>query len=131
LVPLSALYRSAPIRAFVLRQLGATVGKNFQCANDANLAGPLDLIFVKDNVTVQTAANVQTTSWSGQFLHVGQVHQGSGLKIGLRAVVSNDVSVGAGAWITPLTPALSDVGSNDVLEGAPAFVAGRCTELKR
>ena len=35
------LYRSAPLMAFALRQLGATVGKNLQCAPDAALSGPL------------------------------------------------------------------------------------------
>ena len=29
---LGAMYRSAPLLAFALRQLGATVGRNLQCA---------------------------------------------------------------------------------------------------
>ena len=33
--PLGALYRSAPLMAFALRQLGATVGRNLQCAHNA------------------------------------------------------------------------------------------------
>ncbi len=39
--------------------------------------------------------------------------------------------VGRGTWITPFTPILSDVGSHEMWEGAPARLSGRCTELKR
>jgi hypothetical protein len=34
---LAAMYRSAPLTSFILRQLGATVGHNLQCAQDASL----------------------------------------------------------------------------------------------
>ncbi len=131
LVPLGALYRSAPLRAFVLRQLGATVGKNVQCAHDAYLSGPLDLISIGDDVAIQTGAYIQTTTWSGQYLHVGHVRLESGCKIGMRAAVAGNVTVGSGTWITPFTPILSDVGSQEVWEGAPARLTGRSTELKR
>ena len=47
LLPLRAIYRSAPLMAFVLRQLGATVGGNLQCAPDAYLSGPVDLITIE------------------------------------------------------------------------------------
>ena len=129
--PLAATYRSAPLMAFVLRQLGANVGNNLQCAHDAYLSGPLDLISIDDDVAIQTGAYIQTTSWSGQYLHVGPVHLESGCKIGMRAAVANNVTVGRGTWITPFTPILSDVGSHEMWEGAPARLAGRCTELKR
>ena len=126
-----AMYRSAPLMAFVLRQLGATVGSNLQCAHDADLSGPLDLISIEDDVAIQTGAYIQTTSWSGQYLHVGPVHLESGCKIGMRAAVANNVTVGRGTWITPFTPILGDVGSQEMWEGAPARLSGRCTELKR
>lgn len=131
LLPLGATYRSAPLMAFVLRQLGATVGDNLQCAHDAYLSGPLDLISIEDDVAIQTGAYIQTTRWSGQFLHVGPVHLESGCKIGMRAAIANNVTVGRGTWITPFTPILSDVGSQEMWEGAPARLSGRCTELKR
>ena len=38
--PAAPMYRSAPLMAFALRQLGATVGRNLQCAHDAHLSGP-------------------------------------------------------------------------------------------
>lgn len=129
--PLHEVYRSAPLMAFVLRQLGATVGGNLQCAHDACLSGPLDLISIEDDVTIQTGAYIQTTSWSGQSLHIGPIHLESGCKIGMRAAVANNVTVGRGAWITPFTPILSDVGSQEMWEGSPARLSGRCTELKR
>jgi non-ribosomal peptide synthetase-like protein len=131
LVPLAAMYRSAPLRAFALRQLGATVGDNLQCAHDAYLSGPLDLISIQDDVAIQTGAYIQTTKWSGQHLHVGPVHLESGCKIGMRAAIANNVTVGRGTWITPFTPILTNVGSQEMWEGAPARRSGRCTELKR
>jgi non-ribosomal peptide synthetase-like protein len=133
LLPLRAMYRSAPLMAFVLRQLGATVGNNLQCAQDANtiLSGPLDLMAIEDDVTIQTGAYIQMTSWSEQYLHVGPVHLESGCKIGMRAAVANDVKVGRGAWITPFTPILTDVGCQEMWEGAPARLIGSCAELKR
>ena len=131
LVPLRAMYRSAPLMAFVLRQLGATVGDNLQCAHDAELSGPLDLISIEGDVAISTGAYIQTTKWSGQHLHVGPVHLESGCKIGMRAAVANNVTVGRGTWITPLTPILANVGSQEIWEGAPARLSGRCTELKR
>ena len=130
--PLGVAYRSAPITAFVLRQLGATVGHNLQCAHNAALSGPLDLISIDDDVAIQTGAYIQTTSWSsGQYLHVGPVHLESGCKIGMRAAIANNVKVGQGTWITPFTPILSDVGSQEMWEGSPARLIGRCIDLKR
>ena len=131
LVPLAAMYRSAPLRSFALRQLGATVGDNLQCAHDADLSGPLDLMSIEDDVAIQTGAYIQTTKWSGQHLHVGPVHLESGCKIGMRAAIANNVTVGRGTWITPFTPILTNVGSQEMWEGAPARRSGRCTELKR
>jgi non-ribosomal peptide synthetase-like protein len=131
LVPLGALYRSAPLMAFALRRLGATVGDNLQCAHDARLSGPLELISIENDVAIQTGAYIQTTRWTGQHLHVGPVHLESGCKIGMRAAVANNVTVGGGTWITPFTSILSDVGSQEMWEGAPARLSGRCTELKR
>ncbi len=131
LLPLRAMYRSAPLMAFVLRQLGATVGDNLQCAHDADLSGPLDLISIEGDVAISTGAYIQTTKWSGQHLHVGPVHLERGCKIGTRAAIANNVTVGRGTWITPLTPILANVGSQEIWEGAPARLNGRCTELKR
>jgi non-ribosomal peptide synthetase-like protein len=129
--PLGATFRSAPIKAFALRQLGATVGDNLQCAYDASLSGPLDLMSFEDDVAIQTGAYIHTTRWSGQFLHVGPVHLETGCKIGMRAAVSPNVRVGHGTWINPFTPILSDVGSEEMWEGAPARLTGRRTDLKR
>ncbi len=128
---LGAMYRSPPLMAFALRQLGATVGKNLQCAPAAALSGPLDLLNIGDDVAIQTGAYVQTAMWSGQNVHIGPVHLESGCKIGMRAAVANNVTVGRGSWITPFTPILGDVGSQEMWEGAPARLAGRCIELKR
>lgn len=131
LLSLGAMYRSAPLMAFVLRQLGARVGNNLQCAHDAYLSGPLDLITIDDDVAIQTGAYIQTTRWSGQYLHVGPVHLKTRCKIGMRAGIANNVTVGSGTWITPFTPILSEVGSNEMWEGAPARLTGHYTELKR
>ena len=131
LLQIAAIFRSAPIMAFVLRQLGATVGSNLQCSHNAELSGPLDLISIENDVAIQTGAYIQTTRWSGQDLYVGPVYLESGCKIGMRAAVANNVTVGRGSWITPFTPIISDVGPHEMWEGAPARLAGRYTQLKR
>ena len=131
LVPLRVLYRSAPLMAFALRQLGANVGRNLQCAQDAEVSGPLDLISIEDDVAIQSGAYIQAKRWSGQFLRVGPIHLASGCKIGMRAAIANNVTVNRGAWITPFTPILSNVGSYEMWEGAPARCTGHCTEIKR
>jgi non-ribosomal peptide synthetase-like protein len=130
LLPLGTMIRSAPLMAWALRQLGATVGKNLQCAHDVEFSGPLDLLSIEDDVAIQTGAYVSTASWVGQELEVGRVRLGSGCTIGMRAAV-DQVTVGRGSWITPLTPALADVGPDEIWEGAPARFVGRCTELRR
>jgi len=107
------------------------VGDNLQCAHDAYLSGPLDLISIEDDVAVQTGAYIQTSKWSGQYLQIGPVHLASGCKIGMRAAIAANVAVGRGTWITPFTPILGDVGSQEIWEGAPARLSGRCTELTR
>ncbi|MCC7250306.1 AMP-binding protein, partial [Hyphomicrobium sp.] len=131
LLPLGAMYRSAPLMAFVLRQLGATVGRNLQCAHDAYLVGPLDLISIGDDVAIQTGAYIQTARLAGAHVHVGPIRFESGCKIGMRAAVANDVTIGRGTWITPFTPIFCDVGEHEMWEGAPARLTGRCTELAR
>jgi non-ribosomal peptide synthetase-like protein len=131
LVPLDTVYRSAPLRAFVLKRLGANVGANLQCAQDAYFSGPFDLLTIENDVAIQSGAYIETISWSGQHLRVGPVHLQRGCKIGMRASVANNVTVGHGSWITPFTALLSDVGSQEIWEGAPARFSGRCIELKR
>jgi len=131
ILPLGAMFRSAPLMAYVLRRLGATVGDNLQCAHDVEFSGPLDLFSTGDDVAIQTGAYIHMSRWSGQDLHIGPVHLGSGSKIGMRAAIANGVKVGSGSWINPFTPILNDVGSDEMWEGAPARFSGRCTELKR
>ncbi|MET0538357.1 MAG: AMP-binding protein [Xanthobacteraceae bacterium] len=125
------IYRSAPLMGFVLRQLGAKVDRNLQCAPDAHLSGPLDLLSIENDVAVQTGAYVQTTRWLGQYLHAGPVHLESGCKIGMRAAIAPNVRVGRGSWITPFTPILTNVGPHEMWEGAPARLVGRCTQMRR
>jgi non-ribosomal peptide synthetase-like protein len=129
--PVRTMLRSAPVFAWVLRRLGATVGKNLQCAHDAELSGPLELLSIEDDVAIQTGAYVSSSRWVGQELHVGPVRLESGCKIGMRAGVASHVTVGRGSWITPLTPVFGDVGPQEIWEGAPARCVGRCTELRR
>jgi non-ribosomal peptide synthetase-like protein len=129
--PLRVMLRSAPLKAYVLRRLGATVGVNLQCAHDVEFSGPLDLLSIEDDVAIQTGAYIHLSTWVGQQLHIGPVHIESGCKIGMRAAVANGATVGLGSWITPLTPILNDVGAEEMWEGAPARFSGRCTELRR
>ena len=129
--PLDVMFRSAPLKAYVLRQLGAAVGDNLQCAHNVEFSGPLDLLSIDDDVAIQTGAYIHISRWVGHELHIGPIHLESGCKIGMRAAVANHVTVGRRTWITPLTPILSDVGSMEMWEGAPARFSGRFTELRR
>lgn len=131
LMPLGTIYRSAPLMAFALRQLGARTGRNLQCAKDANFYGPLDQLTIEDDVAIQTGAYIHSARWSGEGIHVGPITLQSGCKIGMRAGVGNDVTVGEGAWITPFTPALEDIDPHHLYEGAPARATGRVTRLER
>ncbi len=131
IVPLGAMFRSAPLMAYTLRQLGATVGNNLQCAHDVEFSGPLDLFSTGDDVSIQTGAYIQTSRWLGQELHIGPVHLGSGCKIGMRAAIADHVEVGRNSSINPFTPIFSDVGAEEMWEGSPSRFSGRCTELKR
>ena len=129
--PLGAMFRSAPLMAYALRRLGATVGTNLHCARDVEFSGPLDLLSIGDNVAIQTGAYIRMSRWVGEMLHIGPVHLGSGCKIGMRAAIADHVTVGRDTWITPFTPILSDVGSEEMWEGAPARFGGRYTQLRR
>ncbi len=131
ILPLGAMFRSAPLMAYVLRRLGATVGNNLQCAHDVEFSGPLDLLTTGDDVAIQTGAYIHMSRWLGENLHIGPVQLGSGCKVGMRSAIANDVKVGRGSWINPFTPILSEVGTEEMWEGAPARFSGRCTELKR
>jgi len=128
---LGTMFRSAPLMAYVLRRLGATVGENLQCAHDVAFSGPLNLLVIENDVAVQTGAYIHLSRWSGGDLHIGPVHLESGCKIGMRAAVVDHVRVGRGACINPFTPILDDVDSEQMWEGAPARFIGRCTGLKR
>jgi len=131
ILPLGAMFRSAPLMAYVLRRLGASVGDNLQCAHDVEFSGPLDLFSAGDDVAIQTGAYIHMSRWSGQELHIGSVRLDSGCKIGMRAAIASGVTVGSGSQINPFTPILDSVGSDEMWEGAPARFGGRCTELKR
>jgi non-ribosomal peptide synthetase-like protein len=131
LLPIRVMYRSPPLMAFMLRQLGASVGANVQCAQDAELPGPLDLLSIGDDVSISTAAYIQTSTWAEGNLHVGLVRLEKGCKVDMRAGVAPGVTVGRGAWVTPFTPVHADVGQNEMWEGAPARMTGLCTELDR
>jgi len=131
LFPLGTMFRSAPLMAYALRRLGATVGDNLQCAHDVEFSGPLELLSTGDDVAIQTGAYIHMSKWLDQELYIGPVQLESGCKIGMRAAIANHVKVGRGSWINPFTPIFSDVGPGEMWEGAPARLSGRCTELKR
>ena len=70
---------SAASRCMVVGLAGGSArlsGENLQCAHDAELSGPLDLISIEGDVAISTGAYIQTTKWSGGRLHVGRVHLG-------------------------------------------------------
>lgn len=128
---LGAMFRSPPLTAFALRCLGATIGRNTECAHEITFSGPVELLRIGDGAAVQTGTYIQMARWTGQGLTVGRVNLGAGCKIGMRACVANGVSVGRNTWITPFTPILTDTGPDEMWEGAPAHPVGRFTRLRR
>ena len=121
--PLGTMFRSAPLMAYVLRRLGANVGENLQCAHDVEFSGPLDLLSIGDDVAIQTGAYVSPCrgGW-GRSCMSARFTSSSGCKIGMRAAVANDVTVGRGSWITPFTPILRDVGARRDVGGRPGAI---------
>ncbi len=128
---LGRMFRSAPLMAFTLRQLGARVGKNLQCAHAIELSGPLDLLTIGNDVAIQTGAYIQTTKWVGQELHIGPIEIGDNCKIGMRAGIGCHVKIGAGSWVNPFTPILKSINGGGLWEGSPARRTGRFLDLKR
>ena len=131
LVPLTALYRSAPLKAFAIRQLGATVGTNLQCAHDSVLYGPLDLITIDDDVAIQTGAYIQRRDGPANIWRSALFISGAGARsaCGRRSRTMSRSAAARGSRLLPRS--FSDVGSHEVWEGSPARLTGRCTELKR
>ncbi|MGD8589226.1 MAG: hypothetical protein PVG22_10390, partial [Chromatiales bacterium] len=131
LSPTRVLFRSAPVTRFVLRGLGARIGSNLQAASDVNFFGPLELLSIGHDVTIQSAALVSTAQWAGQLLQIGPVRLEDECKIGMRAAVSPDVKVGRGTWVTPFTPMLNTTGPGEMWDGAPARCTGGYHRLRR
>ena len=129
--PLRAMFHGASLSAFVLRRLGVDGDPDFHCAHDVEFSGPLDLLTIEQGVTIQTGAFVSLSSWVNGALRVGPICLSSGSKIGMRAAVSSDVTIGNGSWITPFTIIDRNVGPHELWEGAPARFSGRHTELRR
>ena len=104
--PLSSMYR-APLESFRVEGSSARSGTEPSVRPGCLLAGPLDLISFEDDVAIQPEPTFKQQVGSGQQLRVGPVHLQSGCKIGMRAAVANNVTVGQGSWITPFTPILT------------------------
>lgn len=121
--PMRTWLRSNAIYAWLLRQLGASVGRDSHCSQDAEYRGPLFLLSIEDGVTVQPSAQVASTCWVDGALRVDGVRLGAGSTIGVRAVVGPGAGLANNTWVTPLTPVLDDSNENDIREEGD----GRCT----
>jgi len=121
--PLRTWLRSNAIYAWVLRQLGAGVGRDSHCSQDAEYRGPLFLLSIEDGVTVQPNAQVASACWVDGALRVAGVRLGAGSTIGVRAVVGPGAGLGDNTWVTPLTPVLEESHENDIRDEGD----GRCT----
>jgi hypothetical protein len=121
--PMRTWLRSNVIYAWVLRQLGANVGRHSHCSQDAEYRGPLRLLSIEDGATVQPSAQVATTCWVDGALRVDGVRLGAGSTIGVRAVVGPGAKLGDNTWVAPLTPVLDDSNENDIRDAGD----GRCT----
>ena len=129
--PLSAQPRSSRLMGWALRGLGAQIGSEFQCASNAEFAGPLSLLTAGHRVSIQPRALISLSTWIGQELHVGPVRLGDRCTVGARAGVFGGVTLGNGTWVTPLTPVRRNTAPGSILDGAPARDVGRRISLRR
>lgn len=124
--------RSPSLFAWVLRQLGASIDMRSQISQSSEYHGPLCLLAIGTDTTIQTGAQVSTLRWRGETLILDRVVMGAQVKIGHRAVVGAGAVVADGCWLTPLSAAASCYSNpNQMLSGVPAKVAGNRQRLNR
>ena len=129
----SGWLRSPSIFAWALRQLGATIGPRSHISQSAEFHGPLCLLAMGADTTLQSGAQINTLFWEGETLILDHVSLGERVKIGHRATVDGGAIVGAGCWLTPLSSASAEVcyPADHLLIGVSARAVGQVQTPRR
>jgi non-ribosomal peptide synthetase-like protein len=133
LQPMSRWLRAPGIYAWLLRALGADIGKGTHISQSAEFLGPLNMLELKDGVVVQSGAQLSGQRWEGDRLIVDKVKVGAGTKLGQRAFVGPGVTLGKGCWLTPLSAARQGATVDDfqIIDGVNVDPVGSRLSLRR
>ena len=133
LQPMGRWLRAPGIYAWLLRALGANIGKRTHISQSAEFLGPLNMLTFKDDVVVQSGAQISSQRWQGDRLIVGKVSVGKGTKVGQRALLGPGVTLGQYCWLTPLSATRQEaiIGDYQMIDGVNVDPVGSCMRLKR
>lgn len=116
-----------PILPFVLRRLGARIGRRVYIHRGVDLQrGGWDLLSIGDGVTLAQDSGVRLVEFEDGQIIVGPVHLGSNATLDVRAGVSPHTVVEPGGFLGPLSWLRSGdrLGANEQWSGVPAVHAG-------
>jgi non-ribosomal peptide synthetase-like protein len=133
LQPMNRWLRAPGIYAWLLRTLGAEIGKGTHISQSAEFLGPLNMLELQDGVIVQSGAQLSSQRWQGDRLIVDKISVGAGSKLGQRAFVGPGVTLGPGCWLTPLSAARpgATVESFKIIDGVDVDPIGSRLSLQR
>jgi non-ribosomal peptide synthetase-like protein len=121
------LLQDTELTASVLRALGAKVGKRLHVHRGVDLArGGWDLLEIGDDVTLAQDAALRLVELEAGEVVLAPVTLGSGSTVDVRAGVSGGASLGADAYLSPLSwlPAGVRVPAGELWDGVPAARVG-------
>ena len=119
-------------QVWALRALGVKIGKRVHIHRGVNIfAGGWDLLTIGNDVTIGRDAGVRTLDYENHEMVIGEITIGDGVTMATRAGVSNNTSVGKGAYISALSVVTSGthVPSGSYWEGVPGKVTGRAPDI--
>ena len=133
LQPMSRWLRAPGIYAWLLRMLGADIGKGTHISQSTEFLGPLSMLTLNDGVIVQSGAQLSGQRWQGDLLIINKVMVGAGTKVGQRALIGPGVTLGQGCWLTPLSAARQDATVDDfkIIDGVNVDPVGSRLPLQR
>jgi non-ribosomal peptide synthetase-like protein len=116
--------QGTPLAPFVMRLLGAKVGKR---VNISGLhVGSFDLLDIGDDVTIGGKTSIANAEVVGNELVIGSVTIGSDAYIGTSCAIGHDTVIGSGAELADLTALLpgARVAAYELWDGSPGRKVG-------
>ncbi len=133
LQPMNTWLRAPGIYSWLLRMLGADVGRGTHISQSAEFLGPLSQVKLDDHVVVQSGVQISSQHWrDGQFT-IATVSVGPRSKLGQRSFLGPGSTMGADCWLTPLSSMKqgSEVDDGRMIDGVHCDPVGRHTALQR